>query len=80
MTDVPVADHEAIQVIDGDYLAALARLVKDGKARNDPTLAVGLSIDALGLLVDEVTRLREGIRILQENYPKTVSAPMDANR
>jgi len=50
--------QEAIQMMDGDYLATLVRMVADGKARNDPTLAIALSVGALDKLVSEVLAAR----------------------
>jgi hypothetical protein len=52
------AGQEAIQMVTGDYLDTLERMVTDGRKRHDPTLAIALSIEMLGLLVAEVRRAR----------------------
>lgn len=40
----------------------------------DSDLVIGGALDAAK---DEIVRLREGIRILQDNFPKTIPAPID---
>ena len=38
------------------------------------------AVNALPELLDEIDRLREAVRVLQENWPKSIPAPMDAPR
>lgn len=62
--DFRVTEQEAIQATDGDYLALLERMVVQGTQRNDPTLAVAISIELLGRLVAEVQASRFRLRTL----------------
>jgi hypothetical protein len=54
--------QEAIQGTTGDYLELLERMVKQGRQRHDPTLAIAISVEALGRLVAEVRGSRDLLR------------------
>ncbi len=80
--DDPVYDsygQEAIQMIDGDYLATLARMVAEVKTRNDPTLAIALSVGALEKLVTEVLAARS-VFAARAAAVKYQIAPWDEDR
>ena len=51
--------EEPQQIITGDYLLELVRLVAEGRKRQDPNLSIGLSIEMTGRLVDEVIGWRK---------------------
>ena len=53
-----IESQETIQETTGDYLDLLERMVEQGRQRNDPTLAIAVSLDALDRLVREARAFR----------------------
>jgi hypothetical protein len=66
--DWPITSQETIQETTGDYLELLERMVEQGRQRNDPTLAVAISIEGLARLVHEVRASRIRLRMLKAEF------------
>lgn len=48
-----ISQETIVEMRPDNYLAQLRQLVDAGRARNDPTLAIAVSVEALGRLLDE---------------------------